>query len=89
MCFLVSVFPIIERRHFEQVKVAVPGVLKILKSIATETDNEDADIEDLFNKTIGIASSIYTICVKLVGDYCTILFIKAVIVSIQILMLIF
>lgn len=89
MCFSVSVFTIIERRHFEQVKVAVPGVLKVLKSISTETDNEDADVEDLLNKTIGVAISIYTICVKLVGDYCTILFSKAVLVSIQILMLIF
>lgn len=89
MCFLVSVFTIIERRHFEQVKVAVPGVLKILKSISEETDNEDADVEDLFIKTIGIASSINMICVKLVGEYCTILFSKAILVSIQILMLIF
>ncbi|XP_074366598.1 aberrant root formation protein 4 [Apium graveolens] len=64
---LAKVLTTIERRHFEQVKVVVPGVLKILKSISTEADYEDADVEDLFSKTIGIASSIYTICVKLEG----------------------
>lgn len=48
-----------------------------------ETDHEDADVEDLFNKTVEIASSIHTICVKLVGVYCTILFSKLVLVLIR------
>nr|XP_017253798.1 PREDICTED: aberrant root formation protein 4 isoform X2 [Daucus carota subsp. sativus] len=62
---IAKVFPFIKRRHFEHVKTAVPGVLNILSSISMETDHEDADVEDLFNKTVEIASSIHTICVKL------------------------
>lgn len=70
-----SVFLSIERRHFEQVKAAVPVILNVLKAMTSEIDDEDADVEDLFNKAIGIANSILTICVKLVGDsYCKILF---------------
>lgn len=65
----------IERRHYEQVKTAVPGVLEVLKAFGKETDDEIEDVEHLFSNAIRLASSIEGICVKMVsGSCCQILF---------------
>ncbi|KAJ0090255.1 hypothetical protein Patl1_12539 [Pistacia atlantica] len=53
-----------QRRHFEQVKVAVPVILKVLKSVSSESDDENT--EPLFDRAIGIADSIHAVCAKLV-----------------------
>lgn len=70
---LFSVFVSIQRRHFEQVKAGIPVILNVLKVISSESDDGDADSEDLFNRAICIANSIQAVCEKLVGDthkYC-------------------
>lgn len=75
--FLVPVIVLIQRRHYEQVKHAVPVILKVLTTVCTNSD-EDVDYENLFHKATGIASSIRKISTKLVCfNYlsCLILFI--------------
>ncbi|AED91627.1 aberrant root formation protein [Arabidopsis thaliana] len=59
---LSKVFILIQRRHYEQLKVAVPIVLNVLKDISLETD---VQVEDLFDKALGIASSIRDVSSKL------------------------
>ncbi|XP_044464381.1 aberrant root formation protein 4 isoform X2 [Mangifera indica] len=54
-----------QRRHFEQVKVAVPVILKVLNSVSSESDDENT--EPLFDRAIGIADSIRAVCSKLDG----------------------
>lgn len=61
--FLVSVFISVQRRHYEQLKVAVPIVLNVLKDMSVETD---VQVEDLFDKALGIAVSIRDVSSKLV-----------------------
>ncbi|GAV70567.1 Kinetochor_Ybp2 domain-containing protein [Cephalotus follicularis] len=56
----------IQRRHFEQVKVTVPVILKVLKTMMSES-YEETELADLFDKAIGIASSIRAVCVKVEG----------------------
>ncbi|XP_019058240.1 PREDICTED: aberrant root formation protein 4 isoform X2 [Tarenaya hassleriana] len=60
-----KVIPSIQRRHYEQLKVAVPVVVKILKDISLETEVE---VEDLFNKALGVAVSIRDVCPKLKSE---------------------
>jgi hypothetical protein len=57
---------LIQRRHYEQLKVAVPIVLNVLKDISLETD---VQVEDLFDKALGIASSIRDVSSKLVCKF--------------------
>ncbi|KAK9279233.1 hypothetical protein L1049_012911 [Liquidambar formosana] len=64
---LSKVFLSIQRRHFEQVKVAVPVILNVLKAVSSESEDEDSDSEDLFDRAIGIANSIKAVCIKLEG----------------------
>ncbi|KAG7550256.1 YAP-binding/ALF4/Glomulin [Arabidopsis thaliana x Arabidopsis arenosa] len=59
---LSKVFISIQRRHYEQLKVAVPIVLNILKDISLETD---VQVEDLFDKALGIAFSIRDVSSRL------------------------
>lgn len=61
--FLVSVFTSIQRRHYEQLKVAVPVVLNVLKDISLETN---AQVEALFDNALGIAFSMREVSSKLV-----------------------
>lgn len=70
MCilFLVSVILSIRRHHYEQVKVAVPVIVNVLKFVTSETDDGDTEIEGLFDRAVGIANSIHTVCTKLVCD---------------------
>ncbi|KAI9191751.1 hypothetical protein LWI28_012963 [Acer negundo] len=56
-----------QRRHFEQVKVVVPVVVKVLKTVSSESDDEDTELQDLFDRAIGIADSIRGLCDKLEG----------------------
>ncbi|KAL2963465.1 hypothetical protein AAZX31_17G202600 [Glycine max] len=53
----------IQRRQFEQVKVAVPIILNILKAVSLES--EEAELEDVFDTAVEIANSIYEVCNKL------------------------
>lgn len=64
--FLVPVIVLIQRRHYEQVKTAVPVILNVLTTMCSKSDDEDTDYEKLFHRATGIAYSIRTICVKLV-----------------------
>ena len=59
-----SVFISIQRRQFEQVKEAVPIILNVLKAVALDSD--DAELEGVFDRAVGIANSIYEVCNKLV-----------------------
>ncbi|KAI3963918.1 hypothetical protein MKW92_014051 [Papaver armeniacum] len=55
---LARVFLRIERRKFEQIKVALPVVLNVLKSVVAESDNEkDGHFEELFATVLNIATS--------------------------------
>lgn len=57
-----------QRRHVEQVKVAVPVILEVLNAISSESDDEDKDsLSDLFGAAISIGTSIQAICEKMVG----------------------
>ncbi|KAL4579321.1 hypothetical protein LXL04_015462 [Taraxacum kok-saghyz] len=63
---LAKVFEALKRRPFEQVKAALPVVLKVLDTILKDPEEEeDTAFMDLLNKSILIASSIKAICIKL------------------------
>ncbi|XP_058111378.1 aberrant root formation protein 4 isoform X2 [Magnolia sinica] len=65
---LSKVFLCIQRRHLEQIKVAVPVILNTVRAVCTEIDDEDkASLRDLLSRAISIASSIQAVCEKLVG----------------------
>ena len=65
--FFFSVFTSIKRRHFEQVQVAVPIILNVLKAVALDSDDaDDAELESVFHRAVGIANSLYEVCNKLV-----------------------
>lgn len=65
----VAVFLSIQRHHFKQVKVAVPVILNVMKTISLESDYADTELEDLFDRALGIANSIHAVCAKLVCDF--------------------
>nr|XP_010913381.1 aberrant root formation protein 4 isoform X2 [Elaeis guineensis] len=57
-----------QRRHVEQVKVAIPVILKVLNAISSVSNDEDKDsLNDLFGAAISIGTSIQAICEKMVG----------------------
>lgn len=62
---LAKVIILIKRRHFEQVKAAVPVILGVLKSVSLGAYEEDKGTEDLFHKAIALADSIQAACRKL------------------------
>ncbi|XP_072077564.1 aberrant root formation protein 4 isoform X1 [Arachis hypogaea] len=65
---LSKVFTSIKRRYFEQVQVAVPIILNVLKAVALDSDDaDDAELESVFHRAVGIANSIYEVCNKLDG----------------------
>ncbi|KAM4122662.1 hypothetical protein ACB094_01G101500 [Castanea mollissima] len=64
---LSKVFLSIQRRHFEQVKVAVPVIVSVLKVISLEPEDGDTEIDGLFDRAVGIANSIHEVCTKLEG----------------------
>lgn len=57
----------IQRRHFEQVKEAVPIIVKVLKVVSWESDDEETEVESLFDRAVDIANSIHGVCTKLEG----------------------
>ncbi|KAG8369339.1 hypothetical protein BUALT_Bualt14G0001100 [Buddleja alternifolia] len=62
---LIKVLVLIQRRHYEQVKTAVPVILNALETISSKSDDEDPEYEKLFHKAIGVANSIREVCLKL------------------------
>ena len=65
--FAFTVFLCIQRRHFEQVKVAFPVILNVLKVVSLESEDEDKDsLRELVSRAIDIATSVQTIGEKLV-----------------------
>ncbi|CAN6459781.1 unnamed protein product [Victoria cruziana] len=61
------VFLCTRRRHFEQIKTAIPVVLNVLESASPEEENE-VYLHSLFQRGIIIASSIQEVCGKLVEN---------------------
>ncbi|XP_021887767.1 aberrant root formation protein 4 [Carica papaya] len=61
---LSRVFLSTQRRHFEQIKVAIPVIIKVLKDTLSESEGE---LEDFFDRPITIAESIHGVCIKLEG----------------------
>ncbi|XP_038897736.1 aberrant root formation protein 4 [Benincasa hispida] len=55
----------IQRRHFEQIKVVVPVVLNALKAVDFETSEGDVKCDTLYGRAMDIASSIQSVCEKL------------------------
>lgn len=66
LLFFLTVLLAIQRRHFEQVKVAVPVILNVLKAVCSEFSARDTECMNLFIRALGIADSIRAICAKLV-----------------------
>uniref|UniRef100_A0A1J3DBA0 Aberrant root formation protein 4 n=1 Tax=Noccaea caerulescens TaxID=107243 RepID=A0A1J3DBA0_NOCCA len=62
---LSKVFISVQRRHFEQFKVAVPIVLNVLKDMSLEPD---VQVEGVFDKALGIAVSIRDVSLKLKNE---------------------
>ncbi|KAL5559714.1 hypothetical protein UlMin_035925 [Ulmus minor] len=62
---LSKVFLSIQRRQFEQLKVAVPVVLKVLKTICFEPNTEDTELKNVLDRALRIANSIHAVCTKL------------------------
>ncbi|KAL8158980.1 hypothetical protein V2J09_000517 [Rumex salicifolius] len=57
----------IRRRHFEQLKTAVPVVLNALKTASVDHDDRVRDSKDLFQRALGFAFSLRETCDKLDG----------------------
>ncbi|XP_059461352.1 aberrant root formation protein 4 isoform X2 [Corylus avellana] len=57
----------IQRHHFEQVKEAVPIIVKVLKVVSWESNDEETEVESLFDTAVGIANSINGVSTKLEG----------------------
>ncbi|CAO2816903.1 unnamed protein product [Amaranthus hypochondriacus] len=55
----------LKRRQVEQIKVALPILLKSVKAAVIDVDDRDIDSENLFEGAICIADSILEICKKL------------------------
>ncbi|XP_027331987.1 aberrant root formation protein 4 isoform X2 [Abrus precatorius] len=62
---LSKVFISIRRRQFEQVKEAVPIILNVLKAVSLESEEE---LENVFDRAVEIANSIYEVFIKLERD---------------------
>lgn len=62
---LAKVFVALRRRPFEQVKAAIPVILKVLESKLSDSDDEDTGSVDLLNKAIYITHSFKAISVKI------------------------
>ncbi|KAK2379062.1 aberrant root formation protein [Trifolium repens] len=56
----------IRRRQFELEKEAVPMILNVLKAVCLESDEEELD--NVFDRAIEIANSIYEVCNKLADN---------------------
>ncbi|XP_051142266.1 aberrant root formation protein 4 [Andrographis paniculata] len=65
---LAKVLSLIQRRHYEQVKTAVPVILNVLKIMCSKSEDGDTDCEKLFLEAARISHSIRGICLKLEGE---------------------
>ena len=65
-----SVFLSLQRRHFEQVRQATRIIFKVLKGVSSELEDE-AELQKMFDRAVGIADSIHAVCMKLVSDSLT------------------
>ncbi|CAO2164712.1 unnamed protein product [Urochloa humidicola] len=75
---LAEVLTKIQRRHIEQVKVALPAVLKVVRATVSKCDEEHGKaVVDLFNAAHGIGNAIQEMCTAMVNknkeDMCAIL----------------
>ncbi|GJN16541.1 hypothetical protein PR202_gb03542 [Eleusine coracana subsp. coracana] len=74
---LAEVLTLIQRRHIEQVKVALPAVLKVIHATVSECDEDHGEASiDIFNAALGIGNSIQEMCkvrVNMNRDLCAIL----------------
>nr|CAB3472768.1 unnamed protein product [Digitaria exilis] len=75
---LAEVLTSIQRRHVEQVKVALPAVLKVMRATVSECDEEHGKAAvDLFYAAYGIGNAIQEMCKSVVNrnkeDLCAIL----------------
>lgn len=85
--FVGSVLDRTQRHHVEQVKVAIPVILKVLNAISSESNDEDRDsLNDLFGAAISIGTSIQAICEKMV---CICLVVAAILTLMFVLMALF
>ncbi|KFK37731.1 hypothetical protein AALP_AA3G021900 [Arabis alpina] len=62
---LSKVFTLVLRRHYEQLRVAVPIVMNVLKGMSQETN---VQVKDVFDKALGIAVSIQDVSSKLKNE---------------------
>ncbi|KMT19008.1 hypothetical protein BVRB_2g031040 [Beta vulgaris subsp. vulgaris] len=62
-----KVFLSIQRRQFEQIKVALPILLNAVKAASFDLDDGDIGFKDLFEGAISIGKSILGTCQKLEG----------------------
>ncbi|ONM01154.1 aberrant root formation protein 4-like isoform X3 [Zea mays] len=74
---LAKVFTLIQRRHIEQVKVALPVVLKVMHATVSECVEEHGSAAvDLFNAAHGVGKAIQEMCISMFNknkDLCAIL----------------
>lgn len=61
--FSFSVLISIRRRQFQQVKETIPIILNVLKAVSLKSDEE---LDNVFDRAVEIANSIYEVCDKLV-----------------------
>ncbi|KAL6217040.1 hypothetical protein ACLB2K_010257 [Fragaria x ananassa] len=61
-----KVFLSLQRRHFEQVRQATRIIFKVLKGVSSELEDE-AELQKMFDRAVGIADSIHAVCMKLEG----------------------
>lgn len=59
------VFTLIQRRHIEQVKVALPVVLKVMHTVS-ECEEHGSAAFSLFNAAQGIGNAIQEMCKSMV-----------------------
>lgn len=58
---------LIQRRHIEQVKVALPAILRVMHAAVSECDEEhERTAVDLFNATLRIGNAIQEVCKTMV-----------------------
>ncbi|XP_078438663.1 aberrant root formation protein isoform X2 [Wolffia australiana] len=63
---LSKVITAVRRHHFQQIKVALPVVFKVIRAISSEFDEEDeASLLDFFRTVTEIGISIKSVCEKL------------------------
>ncbi|CAA6661644.1 unnamed protein product [Spirodela intermedia] len=59
----------VRRHHVQQIKVALPVVLKVTRTISSDFDGEDeVSLLDLYRAVIGIGISIQSVCDKSMGE---------------------